>query len=310
MTLLLGIEMELLVANPSATSWISPYEIIVSYPKNSPNGTVHKINGKYAQAIWNGSNQKIKVGYDYTVSAADTWAGYELTAEPLSLSENEKVWGAVFSDDIIKNFTSEVYGKTAHGTPRGCGLHIHVSPVTLYALERTARYVNNPLNHAIITAVAGRYNCHHCKIVQLPYESMKYLYHHPDCTLQGKITDLGYEWSDTSVHEEYELDEKEQDACCGHVVVHCQHIRDATWTPGQKRPGFNVLPYSNTGDCEFRIFKSPTTLEGFLAQMQFVHSLIRFAETKNEMSTENLLKWITASEDRKNRYRNFLKLVA
>lgn len=298
---------ECIQAGKVGNTWTGPYEIFVSWPKGQTKGKKHLLNGKLVKQIWEESEKKIKVGYDYTVAAASTWAGFEMSADPMSLTDNINTWKTLWDAKIIQNnFTNIADGVTSNGNPRDCGMHVHVSPIGPVALKKLLDFINDPTNGTLIQAIAGRYNNHYCHIIEVPdLAAVKSLYHSKDCEYKGKIS-LGFEYVDgDSGLDDKDLDEVEH--CCSHMTTHISHLNAGTWTSptdhGPKRAGLNVLPTFDTGDIELRLFKSPMSWEEFLARIEFTHAAVRFSE-----STESdFKKWILATQDRKHRYSTIVK---
>lgn len=303
----LGVEVEFAVVNdPDAgVPYESAYPVVKSYPKNEVwEDKNHKGHGPLVQAIEEGTDGFIRVGYDATVAAEPD--GFECYSQPGSFMDQLQAW-TIFWESPVTNYMSVgVDGKTPHGNPKSCGMHVHVSgrkmnPITM---ANMIIFINNRANEAFLRHVAGRYDSHYCKIQDgLTYEKGLLLYHAADCTqkawrkkkiLKSHTESGGLIWGSMSATY-----------CCEN---HRQYyiLKNSGYL--QRYVALNPLVEDGTGDCEFRMFETPTCKARFMVNIEFVHALVSYCHGigPKESGFQDFCKWLM-SGSRRIRYRNLFK---
>lgn len=302
--IVLGVELEFAVINdPDAeVKYTSSYPVHKSYPKNTDHGYVHKGHGTLVQKIEELTDGFIRVGYDLTVGLEPD--GFECYSQPGPFMDQLQAWSAFWDCGIRDHMSISVSGKTEGGNPKSCGMHVHVSGkfLTPITMANMLIFINNRENANFLCYIADRYDGHYCKIEDdVQWSNAMFLYHSVDCKVKAhrkkKILNKHFKEMKTSTYM--------WDWCCPNatqlhqLMMEDRFIRGALW----------AIPQDGTGDCEFRLFQTPTCRQRFFANLEFVHALVEYchATGPREASYTKFCGWLMEAPTRRIRYTNLFK---
>jgi hypothetical protein len=308
--LTLGVELEFAVVNdPDLNlSYESPFVVVESYPKGKQwTNHTHLGHGNLVKLIEDVSSGFIRVGYDATVAPKPD--GFECYSQPGPLVEQLQAWGAFFESDIVRYMSVDVEGKTPGGQPKSCGMHVHLSGsgLTAVTLANMIMFVNRVENSPFVEYVAGRYNDYYSKVnPHYTFEKALSLYHAPDCT--GSRPGKKIHPTEGGLYKG--VNQYKGAWCCPHAEEFTHQKELGYWVRG----ALWVLPGQHggkTGDCEFRLFRSTTDKDRFLANLELVHALTKYCHSTGPKETnyKAFCEWLMSplNTKRRVRYRHLFK---
>lgn len=290
--------------------YTSQYGVMKSYPKPfHPSSHVHHGHGNLVKAIEEGTGGFIRVGYDATVAPEPD--GFECYSQPGPFMDQLQAWMAFWDSPITEHLHVGVSGKTPGGQPKSCGMHVHVSGklMTPITMANMLIFINNKDNAEFLTYIADRYNDYYSHIQKVEWDKCMFLYHSTDCKVKtrrnkkikiGKPHSEALEW-----HPNVDYNTGINNWCCSHteqfykLQMQGYFVRGALW----------ALPYDGTGDCEFRLFATPTCKHRFFANLEFVHALVEYCHLTGprEVGYTKFCEWLMEVPIRRIRYTNLFK---
>ena len=299
-TVKLGVELEVeILNNPNAKeTFDSKFKVFGSYPKHQILSSYHKKHGNIVKIVDELCNGKITTHYDNTVNDGFEWIG-----EPMTLSENILVWDALLSHKGVAPF---IHGEDVKESPgqwgtHDVGMHVHVSgdPLSPLTMGKLMKFINDEKNKSFIEFVAGRTLNRFCETQpsRKPTDAIA-LYHSSKCTKRTKRGSKIQHF----LNGHYDCYTSGGLPCCKAAakLIAAKFTRGAMW----------VLPTTDTGEYEMRIFKSAVQPERFNSNLEFCVALIEFCHqaTLKDLHFKNFGAWMSEIHQRIN-YPHHLKFL-